>query len=186
VDGVWIWEFSWRRSFFDWETPLYHEFLGFINEFEPTEGDDTWLWKEDKEAGFTVKGCYFMLLRLFREQRVFDRSTEIVFSRLWKGGVLSKVCAFSWKMLLNRIPTKENLHRRRMLQQQNLNCVLCDLAVESTTHLFLHCDKAASVWYAIMKWLGLVIIVPPNLVSSFVILGEYGKGKKGKLCLSLI
>jgi hypothetical protein len=87
---------------------------------------------------------------------------------------------------LDRIPTRENLWKRRIIQQQNITCVMCGTAMESTTHLFLHCDKAASVWYAIMKWLGLVIIVPPNLVSSFVILGEYGKGKKGKLCLSLI
>jgi hypothetical protein len=29
-------------------------------------------------------------------------------------------------------------------------------------------------------------MVPPNLVVSFLMLGEYGKGKRGKICLSLI
>jgi hypothetical protein len=186
VDGLWRWDFTWRRNFFDWEIPLFQDFLGSVIDFNPTEGEDVWLWKEDKDAGFTVKNCYFLLSRQFRVQQVLDRSREIVFSRLWKSGVPSKVCAFSWQMLLNRIQTKDNLCRRRILQQQNSNCVMCGSVEESTTHLFLHCDKSILVWYAIMKWLGFTIMAPPNLISSFVILGEYGKGKKGKMCLSLI
>ncbi|KAK2381610.1 hypothetical protein QL285_069201 [Trifolium repens] len=186
LDGLWRWEFTWRRNFFDWEIPLLQDFLGFVNDFVPTDGEDVWLWREDKEVGFTVKNCYFLLLRQFRGQRVLDRSTEIVFSRIWKDGVPSKVCAFSWQMLLNRIQTKENLCRRRIIPQHDFHCVMCGSGVESTTHLFLHCEKAAAVWYAVMKWLGFMVIVPPDLVSSFVILGEHGKGKKEKLCLSLI
>ncbi|PNX70648.1 hypothetical protein L195_g057604, partial [Trifolium pratense] len=34
-------------------------------------------------------------------------------------------------------------------------------------HLFLHCTIASKVWYQIMSWLGLVVIVPQNLVTSF-------------------
>jgi hypothetical protein len=182
VDGVWRWELIWRRNFFDWEIPLYQEFMAFIVNFVPQMGEDTWLWSDDKNAGFTVKSCYYLLLKKLREPQVLDHLTEIVFSRLWKGGVPSKVCAFSWQLLLNRIQTKDNLCRRRIIQHQNINCVLCGLVEESALHLFLHCEKTALVWYAIMKWLGLVIIVPHNLISSFAILGEHGKGKRGKVC----
>jgi hypothetical protein len=79
LDGLWRWEFTWRRNFFDWEIPLLQDFLGFVNDFVPTDGEDVWLWREDKEVGFTVKNCYFLLLRQFRGQRVLDRSTEIFF-----------------------------------------------------------------------------------------------------------
>jgi hypothetical protein len=188
VDGVWLWDFTWCRNFFDWEIPLYQEFLVLLNNFVPEEGDDIWVWKDDRDrdAGFTVRNCYYMLFGKFRERRGLDRTSEIVFSRIWKGGVPSKVCAFSWQMLLNRIQTKVNLCRRRIIQQQDTLCVLCGAVEESTTHLFLHCQKSALVWYAVMKWLGFVVIVPPNLISSFVILGEHGKGKREKVCLSLI
>jgi hypothetical protein len=186
VDGVWRWEFIWRRNFFDWEIPLYQEFWAFIANFVPQVGEDTWIWSEDKDAGFTVKSCDYLLLKKLREPQALDYLSELVFSRLWKGGVPSKICAFSWQLLLNRIQTKDNLCRRRIIQHQNTNCVLCGLVEESALHLFLHCEKTAVVWYAIMKWLGLVIIVPHNLTSSFAILGEYGKGKRGKVCLSLI
>jgi hypothetical protein len=186
VDGVWNWEFIWRRNFFDWEIPLHQDFLAYLDGFEPRVGDDSWLWREDKTAGFTVKSCYLLLVSKFSEQRVLDHCAVTVFSRLWKGRVPSKVCAFSWQMLLNRIQTKVNLCRRGIIHHQNINCVFCGAVEESTVHLFLHCEKSALVWYAIMKWLGFVIIIPPNLFSSFTILGEHGIGKRGKVCLSLI
>jgi hypothetical protein len=37
-----------------------------------------------------------------------------------------------------------------------------------------------------MKWLGFVILVPPNRVSSFAILVAHGSGKRGKQCLAII
>jgi hypothetical protein len=186
MGGVWRWEFSWRRDFFDWELPLYQEFLTVIQEFEPAMGEDNWQWREDRDAGFTVKTCYFLLLRQFREQRTIDQDTGAVFAKLWKGGVPSKVCAFSWQLLLDRIPTRENLWKRRIIQQQNITCVMCGTAMESTTHLFLHCPKAATVWYEILNWLGVTSMVPHNLTASFLMLAEYGKGKRVKICLSLI
>jgi hypothetical protein len=42
------------------------------------------------------------------------------------------------------------------------------------------------VWYEVMKWLGFIIIVPPNLVSGFGTLVGYGRGKNEKVCLALI
>jgi hypothetical protein len=63
VGGVWRWEFIWRRSFFEWEIPLYQEFLLFTQDFEPVVGEDIWRWRENKDAGFSVKTCYFLLLR---------------------------------------------------------------------------------------------------------------------------
>jgi hypothetical protein len=100
--------------------------------------------------------------------------------------VPSKVSAFSWQLLLDRIPTKENLRKRRILQHHQSICVFCGAEVETIVHLFLHCPWAAKVWYDIMKWLGFVIIVSPNLVSSFGMLLASGRGKRGKDCLTII
>ncbi|KAK2395404.1 hypothetical protein QL285_057145 [Trifolium repens] len=54
------------------------------------------------------------------------------------------------------------------------------------TSLFLHCDYAAKVWYEMMRWLGLVIVIPSNLVTSFAILVGCAKDKKAKKGLILI
>ncbi|PNX69227.1 hypothetical protein L195_g056601 [Trifolium pratense] len=53
-------------------------------------------------------------------------------------------------------------------------------------HLFLHCTIASKVWYQIMSWLGLVVIVPQNLVTSYGMLVGCGKDKRNRECLALI
>jgi hypothetical protein len=111
---------------------------------------------------------------------------DFSFAFIWKSGVPSKVCAMAWQLLLNRIPTKENLCKRGIIQHQHSACIFCNASMESVVHLFLHCDTAAKVWYEIMFWLGVVIIVPSIIASAFACLVDHGKGKKEKACLSLI
>ena len=62
-----------------------------------------------------------------------------VFSRIWKNAAPSKVIAFTWKLLHNRIPTKVNLAQRHALSPEiSLNCVMCDGVQETANHLMLH------------------------------------------------
>jgi hypothetical protein len=186
VGGGWRWVLSWRREFFDWEVPIYREFMDHIQQFVPSVREDTWVWCDDRADGFSVKSCYFLLLRKFREQRLLDPCTMFAVSKIWSCGIPSKISAFSWQLLLNRIPTKENLCKRGIIPQHQSVCIFCNGSLELAVHLFLHCDTAAKVWYEIMSWLGLVIIVPLNIASAFACLVEHGKGKKEKVCLSLI
>ena len=63
----------------------------------------------------------------------------MVFDLLWKSPALSKVVAFSWQLLLNRIPSKDNLLSRRILPPVSLGrCDFCDQVAETATHLFLN------------------------------------------------
>jgi len=43
------------------------------------------------------------------------------------------------------------------------NCVSCVEVVESTPHLFLHCDLARNIWLNLTTWLDLNFVMPPNL-----------------------
>jgi len=87
-----------------------------------------------------------------------------VFENLWKSPAPLKVVAFPWKVLLNRVPTKLNLALRNVLgPEENNLCALCNTMVESSLHLFLHCDFASLVWLGIMSWLDRIFVTPPNL-----------------------
>ncbi|CAJ2647839.1 unnamed protein product [Trifolium pratense] len=127
-----------------------------------------------------------MLQQKISVHSALDPVTEFAFTNLWKCGAPSKVCAFSWQLLLDRIQTEDNLLKRRIQQQQQTSCVLCDLTMESSIHLFLHCVCSSKVWYDIMKWLGLVVIIPPNLAFSFGLVVGCGKNKRSRECLALI
>jgi hypothetical protein len=183
---VWRWAFNWRRALFEREVPMFADFSEVVQGFTPSDRDDVWLWKENMDDGFSASSCYLLLVDKFRGTRVLDDCVGFAFSKVWKCGAPSKVCAFAWQALLDRIPSKENLRKRHILQPPQSVCVLCGLMEESTVHLFLHCEYSSKVWYKIMNWLCLVIIVPPNLCSSFGSLLSSGRDKKEKICLATI
>jgi hypothetical protein len=58
--------------------------------------------------------------------------------------------------------------------------------METTVHLFLHCGCVSKVWYDILKWLGLIIVTPPNLAISFAVLVGYATDKRSRKGLILI
>jgi hypothetical protein len=187
ADGGWVWNFEWRRQFFEWEQPLYHQLIQSIDHFQPTTQEDKWLWKENLEDGFTVKSCYDLLHRTFNAPIEIGSLKKYVFSNIWRCAAPSKVCAFSWQMVLGRIPTKDNLRKRNMLRGDQVSCSLCTTAaVETPSHLFLHCPCVSKDWYAIMNWLGLILISPPNMEISMAMFAGCGREKVSKAGLILV
>jgi hypothetical protein len=185
IDGQWHWELQWRRNLFAWEEDQYTNFMEIIAPFTPTVQHDRWLWLGDDIHGFTVNSAYLLLVEEFNPPNVRDPIWDFVFKNLWKCGAPSKVCAFSWQLLLDRIQTKDNLLKRRIIQPPQGQCVFCGLAPESATHLFLHCSVAAKVWYDVSRWLGFFNTLPHTIVSSLAMLLLCAKNKKerGGLCL---
>lgn len=64
---------------------------------------------------FSVKSCYTILQNLGLVVGGLTREEAGVFHDMWKSKAPSKVLAFSWNLLLDRIPTKVNLLRRHLL-----------------------------------------------------------------------
>ncbi|WJX21245.1 hypothetical protein P8452_10705 [Trifolium repens] len=61
--------------------------------------------------------------------------------------VPSKVSALPWKLLHDRLLTKINLIRRRVVLVDNEQaCAFCGNGTETSLHLLLYCDFAMSVW----------------------------------------
>lgn len=92
-----------------------------------------------------------------------------MFGQVWKSPAPSKVVALSWKLLLNRIPTRLNLAYRNVLPHNaNLHCVLCDLEDESTSHLFIHCGVSWIIWCHLQQWVETVFITLPDLFAHWL------------------
>lgn len=57
-----------------------------------------------------------------------------ILQKIWNNLVPLKVNAFSWRLILNMIPSKFSLVRRKIFQLDQINCVACDDHVEDSTH----------------------------------------------------
>ncbi|KAL2931423.1 Zinc finger protein DPF3 [Bienertia sinuspersici] len=64
---------------------------------------------------------------------------------------------FCWKLAHNILPTKDNLLKRKIVQ--NSSCVLCG-ENESASHLLLHCEVSRRIWSC--SSLGIVVSDTPS------------------------
>ena len=79
---------------------------------------DNWIWKDDKQLGFSVKYAYNSL------KVVVGGEDRDIFERFWKVKVLPSAQITTWRVLNNSIATKDNLLRKRVLMVSYL-CGLC-------------------------------------------------------------
>ncbi|GAU35033.1 hypothetical protein TSUD_103560 [Trifolium subterraneum] len=178
---------SWRRRLFVWEESLVEQFLEVLNGVILTDQDDNWRWKPDSNGIFSVKSTYELVSNLMSDRGRITPEQASAFKFLWKGLAPSKVLGFAWLLLHDRIPTKVNLFRRRILQQvEDQVCVLCGNCVETSVHLFVYCHFATQVWEQIITWLGMVFMLPQSLVSFFSFFAETSGGKKRRQGLIMI
>jgi len=59
----------------------------------------------------------------------------------------------AWRLFRDRLPTKDNLFRRGVIAIDARLCVGCCGLLESSAHLFLHCNIFGEVWHFIHRWL---------------------------------
>jgi hypothetical protein len=183
-DTGWRWNLTWRRNFFSWEIPLFHEMLAVIEGFQPLDCEDSWQWRADPTAGFTSKSAFHALINLQNNGNQLSHMQQFVFKNIRKSAAPSKV--ISWQLVLDRIPSKQNLMLCGVDTGIEALCVACNSKLETSVHLFLHCDVAAHVWYEIARWVGHDLIMPPTLGHSFSLLLSCGFGKIRKKGLALI
>jgi hypothetical protein len=148
----------WRRRLLAWEEDTVRECYLLVHNVVLQENvSDTWRWLLDPVHGYTVREAY----RYITSNGVHvDRSTV---DDVWHKLIPSKVSLFVWRLLRNRLPTKDNLVRRRVLQISESACVSGCGVTETASHLFLGCHILGSLWYHIWQWLGISTVCSGDL-----------------------
>ncbi|GKV49669.1 hypothetical protein SLEP1_g56407 [Rubroshorea leprosula] len=94
--------------------------------------------------------------RWFKDNRIdgYGSKTQMATTR-----VPPKVSAFAWKAMQNRIPTKKNLQKRKVLSSEDdMSCALCSSQIESSDHLLFMCPEAWKVWSSCYNWWGVNVV----------------------------
>jgi len=123
---------------------------------------DTWRWLLDPIHGYTVRGTYHFLTT---SGAGVDRSRV---DDVWHRYIPSKVSLFVWRLLRDRLPTKNNLARRRVIQTTDTACSAGCGELETASHLFLGCDIYRSLWLLVLHWLGISSALPGELRHHYV------------------
>jgi len=160
-EGGWQWNLKWRRERFQWELGLEEELLTVLDkEVLYKDVKDLITWRGDSKGIFIVKSTYSLLTN-----QDTGPSSD-VFSLLWKTKAVPKVMITAWRILLDKIPTRRNLESRGIIVNSSL-CVLCNMAEETTQHLFLDCIFVHHVWMLCCRWIGIFGVQNKDIGSHF-------------------
>ena len=72
-----------------------------------------------------------------------------------------------WRLLLSRLPTKDNMVQWGVLIPTDGMCVAGCNVIESATHLLLHCNFFSALWSHVRIWLGIYSVPPGELRQHF-------------------
>ncbi|GJU92639.1 RNA-directed DNA polymerase, eukaryota [Tanacetum coccineum] len=100
-------------------------------------------------------GCWYLRVSFFVKS-VRDYIDDILLLKepvqtSWVKVVPIKVNILSWRVWLDNISTRFNLSSRG-LEIHSLSCPLCNVLVESTSHLFFSCSLAQQLWNKVFRW----------------------------------
>ncbi|XP_058755612.1 uncharacterized protein LOC131628815 [Vicia villosa] len=104
---------------------------------------------------------------------------EILFKNLWKTSVPFQIKAFGWRLLHDRLATKNNLLIRGIIHSlSNLFCPFCLESEESLYHLLSSCHVSREVWSRVASWAGFVNTNKDTIGQHFLVWVEFFKKKK--------
>ena len=94
------------------------------------------------------------------------REHSLVWNKIWSLNVPPKVRTFLWRACSNCLPTRDNLHQRRVSVEPH--CEICHHKSETVSHILWECPLARNVW-AFLKAGLRSATTQPQIFSSFFI-----------------
>ncbi|XP_021986317.1 uncharacterized protein LOC110882654 [Helianthus annuus] len=141
--------------------------LRVLNGVKLQDGPDTWAWKSDGNSAFSVAVVRDQILRcsmLIEEEW-----------KHWNRWVPSKVNIFSWRVVLGRIPVKEELAKRGVVLHNSV-CPMCNINIETVDHLVCNCNMSKVIWWNVLAWVKLPV---GTLFGAAKEVLNYIEGRKG-------
>ncbi|GAU40282.1 hypothetical protein TSUD_60730 [Trifolium subterraneum] len=87
---------------------------------------------------------------------------------IWHSQVPLKVSSFAWRLLRDRLPTKENLVAQGILSPKVHFCTSGCGEIESAHHLFISCNTFGSLWTLVRSWIGIRSVDSISVQDHFV------------------
>lgn len=135
---------DWRRPVRDGrEVEEFIQLRTIIGDCQLSDKPDSWVWTANANGFFTVSSL----------RKIIENSTLGVGEKetVWNSLIPSKVNILMWRIMLDRIPTRDNL-RKREIDIDSVLCPVCGKDIETSRHLMFECDVAEEVWRFLERW----------------------------------
>ncbi|KAL8478355.1 hypothetical protein ACS0TY_030314 [Phlomoides rotata] len=112
---------------------------------------------------------------------------EKTYKKLWKNWAIKKATITAWRILKERVATKDNLAKRGSnFSSSEKVCPLCNKEEESTRHLFFKCEVTSLIWCKAINWLGVTMVMHEKPMIHFLQFGEcLGKDEGAKVATTI-
>jgi hypothetical protein len=120
--------------------------------------EDMIAWAHERTGLYSARPCYRMLKRESDQMESFklnesdSSANSIWWNRLWKLRIPPKVRIFWWRVLNNFLPSKSELKRRHVAQEEF--CEACGGKGESIFHVFVDCPLVVQFWKGVKGLMG--------------------------------
>nr|GEW65496.1 RNA-directed DNA polymerase, eukaryota, reverse transcriptase zinc-binding domain protein [Tanacetum cinerariifolium] len=113
--------------------------------FVPSSSLDSW------EFGLNESRC-FTVSTMRKHFESFTLSTYVEKIR-WNNLIPIKLNILTWRISLDRIPTRSNLDSRG-IDLDSILCPVCNDEIKTSQHLLIDCSIVKSFWILVSKWWG--------------------------------
>lgn len=141
-EGVWRWEFNWRREMRAGEEDLFNILFDCLSLSSLSlESTDSWRWRYSTNGKFSTKIAYKRYKQIEMQRRVpADREGEDdsikAFKCMWNNFAPNRMKAIAWKALRGRIPIRVELFKRGLsVSVTDTKCPRCQEDEETVSHV---------------------------------------------------
>ena len=168
---------NWRRPIRGGrEQTQFQDLLLLLQDVDTNDNPDGWV------CNLNASNCYSVSeLRVKIDDSILEQNGN---QTRWNKILPIKINIHSWRLGLDRLPTRCNLDDRG-IDIHSKRCPVCDEDLESNQHLFVDCFLAASLWRKIAYWWGFDDY--PKQLQSLIVWGtSTNLNTLSKLCFDVV
>lgn len=169
------------------EQTVFSELLSFINRYTmKQEEEDRWSWRHSTNGCYSTSKAYQHIMQEKAQNDVRQQEKK-EFKWLWNCYAPRRVQAITWKILKQRMATKENLQKRGVLHSdEELMCSFCGEERETDFHLFFDCKFSRLLWNNYYDWLNIMVVSQsPPYINFLQNCENLGSGDNRKIAATL-
>ncbi|KAG4980632.1 hypothetical protein JHK82_033876 [Glycine max] len=115
-ENGWEWNLCWRRNLFNNEMRIASKFIDQITAISLNVNlKDSWVWRAESNGIFSTKSAY----QVIKAEQPYEVQC-LGFHQLWDIKIPPRALSFAWRLLWDRLPTKDNLSRRQIQTDRSM------------------------------------------------------------------